>query len=198
MAKFECEICHKCYSCLSYLKNHKNRHLIHERFKCSLCNKTFSAKGHLKAHILQHHKKEKKHICNICGSKFTRFSSLKTHLQLHISSVTYKCPFANCSKEYREKANLYIHTKKKHSTLTPLPSTNDSDDNEKETNKIEHNLDGLFNFYINEDENETLSDSDDHENVDEFLYKLIKNINLSSFDNVQKKTEDFIGLSTLS
>lgn len=165
--------------------------------KCSLCNKTFSAKGHLKAHILQHHQKEKKHICNICSNKFTRFSSLKTHLQLHTSSVTYKCPFENCGKEYREKANLYIHTKKKHSIQTPLPSTNDSSDNEKETNKKKQNSGSLFNFYINEDENETLSDSDDHENVDDFLYKLIKSINLSSYNNIQGSTEEFTDFTIL-
>ena len=50
---------------------------------------------------------------------------------------------------------------------------------------------------INEDENETLSDSDDHENVDDFLYKLIKSINLSSYNNVQGSTEEFTDFTIL-
>ncbi|GAB0099162.1 hypothetical protein DMENIID0001_150080 [Sergentomyia squamirostris] len=86
---------------------------IEEFFKltCDKCEKTFSKFRELQQHHRTKHNQEGYIIC--CNSKMKRPSLIFEHLNYHRNPQAFKCD--ECSKSFKNKEGLRLHTAKSHS-----------------------------------------------------------------------------------
>ena len=119
-----CDICQKKFEKKSELSHHKR--IVHKTNHCKLCDYIGRDEAILKTHVRRIHDRIKDFQCEICQAKFFQ----KIHLQKHVSRVHdndneskmenvenhERIPCDLCGKYFKDKKNLYNHTRALHST----------------------------------------------------------------------------------
>ena len=128
---YQCKECEQILSSVkdyvSHYEMHSNVHKI--QFPCCVENwfKLFKSVSAFKSNVYQNHeradfsfstsKANNSYQCNVnsCESKFMTLELLLKHLKRHISNgSTIKCPFPNCTFEYKKVPPFTSHISRKH------------------------------------------------------------------------------------
>lgn len=74
------------------------------------CDKKFTTRFSLRRHVSTH-AAAKQYICVICYKKFALGQYLKEHTYIHTGQKPFKCPYAGCTKAFRQAGKLSLHKK---------------------------------------------------------------------------------------
>jgi uncharacterized C2H2 Zn-finger protein len=81
------------------------------QFNCDRCDKSFRNKRCYVYHRQTHTLNESSLVCsmNNCGKVFATLQSLTLHQKVHSDVKDFKCPFADCDKQYVKSQGLKTH-----------------------------------------------------------------------------------------
>ncbi|KAI0986090.1 hypothetical protein GJ496_006760 [Pomphorhynchus laevis] len=84
-------------------------------YQCPQCETGFVWSSSLQRHLREIHHLKNTALCNYCGKLFKRRTSLAAHMRYH---RPLQCPMMQCVKEFKRIANLQVHLRKQHGSVT--------------------------------------------------------------------------------
>lgn len=95
------------------MKDHiRHKHLDEVIHLCPICGQSFGQPGSLRNHIKNIHEKTNRiYQCNMCEKSFRVPSHLRNHQAVHTTEFTFKCEHPGCTKIFRAKRNLQLHSR---------------------------------------------------------------------------------------
>ena len=104
-----CEQCPAKFRFRRSLENHIAKdHEKQFNFKCEICESKFSLSFNLAAHVKRH--SQPNVVCPECGKSLRNKNSLKIH-KLYHANPHIPCKWQGCSKAFKLKIDLAIHTR---------------------------------------------------------------------------------------
>lgn len=113
-----CHLCGRGFGNKSNLRSHLISHST-ENVSCDICGGKFKNRISLQSHKKVHKPKHLlKFVCKTCNKAFHSRNHLERHKIAHSNDRGFKCPFANCSNEYKWQKDLTNHLASVHTGLT--------------------------------------------------------------------------------
>uniref|UniRef100_A0A182QQ94 C2H2-type domain-containing protein n=1 Tax=Anopheles farauti TaxID=69004 RepID=A0A182QQ94_9DIPT len=112
--KYKCNVCPRKFNSHGNLSSHFQRFHGTQRYECRTCGQQFRIRKYLERHQ-RVHSTDQPFACSQCPKRFKSKGALQTH-QLTHSGVRFVCEL--CSKSYRYKSLLNMHTRKTHPKKT--------------------------------------------------------------------------------
>lgn len=140
--------CAKRYAKPCLLKEHMRTHFALKPHVCTLCDKSFTRERNLSAHMVSH-KEDRSFICASCGKTFKTRQHLVQHEETH--TPLYFCPYEECKKGFRRKAEIRGHLRKDHLDSKPyecsIDGCNDRFKTKRQLTKHENTVHSEFPKY---------------------------------------------------
>uniref|UniRef100_A0AC35TSB0 Zinc finger protein n=1 Tax=Rhabditophanes sp. KR3021 TaxID=114890 RepID=A0AC35TSB0_9BILA len=76
--------------------------------RCRQCGNTIQGRQNIEKHY-KFHLKDRPFQCGVCGQTFTQITPCRVHIYKHYNITDYKCPVAECGKEFVLKCILKKH-----------------------------------------------------------------------------------------